>query len=90
MRSPLRFPALPCFTAFMLLAGFICTSRAAAAAGELPSALTVGAGWQMQDIARVPQRAEAIARPGFAPQGWYRATVPGTVLTTLVNDGVYP
>ena len=26
----------------------------------------------------------------FHPQGWYVATVPGTVLTTLVNDGVYP
>ncbi len=22
--------------------------------------------------------------------GWYAATVPGTVLTTLVNDHVYP
>jgi hypothetical protein len=31
-----------------------------------------------------------ISQPGYRPTGWYRATVPGTVLTSLVNDGVYP
>lgn len=91
MRTPLRCPAPRCFTVFMLLAGWLCAGRAApAAATGLPPPVTIGAGWQMQDVAKVPQRAEAIARPGFAPHDWYRATVPGTVLTTLVNDGVYP
>jgi beta-mannosidase len=28
--------------------------------------------------------------PAPASRAWYRATVPGTVLTTLVNNGVYP
>ena len=28
--------------------------------------------------------------PGFNTAGWYAATVPGTVLTTLVNNHVYP
>jgi glycosyl hydrolase family 2 len=28
--------------------------------------------------------------PGPASPAWYRATVPGTVLTTLVNNNVYP
>ncbi len=32
----------------------------------------------------------AIASPGYQPQGWLAATVPGTVLTSLVRDGVYP
>ncbi len=31
-----------------------------------------------------------ISQPGFDGSGWLRATVPGTVLTTLVDDGVYP
>ena len=47
-------------------------------------------GWQMQDSARVADPAPIISTAGFQPQGWYAATVPGTVLTTLVNDGVYP
>ena len=31
-----------------------------------------------------------ISSGAFRPQGWYFATVPGTVLTTLVNNRVYP
>ena len=46
--------------------------------------------WQMQDSAKVSAAAPAISTAAFNPQGWYAATVPGTVLTTLVNDGVYP
>ena len=47
-------------------------------------------GWQMQDSAKVTDAASIISTASFDPQGWYAATVPGTVLTTLVNDGVYP
>ena len=31
-----------------------------------------------------------VATPGFETKNWYAATVPGTVLTSLVNDGIYP
>jgi mannosylglycoprotein endo-beta-mannosidase len=47
-------------------------------------------GWKMQDSAKVATAAALISTTGFDPQGWYAATVPGTVLTTLVNNGVYP
>jgi beta-mannosidase len=47
-------------------------------------------GWQMQDSAKVAAAAPIISTSAFQSQGWYAATVPGTVLTTLVNDGVYP
>jgi mannosylglycoprotein endo-beta-mannosidase len=47
-------------------------------------------GWQMQDSAKVPATPPIISTAAFQPQGWYTATVPGTVLTTLVNNGVYP
>jgi mannosylglycoprotein endo-beta-mannosidase len=47
-------------------------------------------GWKMQDSAKVSAAAPVISTAGFDPQGWYAATVPGTVLTTLVNNGVYP
>jgi beta-galactosidase/beta-glucuronidase len=32
----------------------------------------------------------ALSRPGYDAKTWYAATVPGTVLTTLVDRGVYP
>ncbi len=47
-------------------------------------------GWQMQDAAKVPADPALISTNAFRPQNWYAATVPGTVLTTLVNNGVYP
>ena len=47
-------------------------------------------GWQMQDSAKVLDAAAVISTNGFQSQGWYSASVPGTVLTTLVNNGVYP
>ncbi len=37
-----------------------------------------------------PQPGAQVAAAGFDTRGWYAATVPGTVLTTLVNDHVYP
>ncbi len=44
----------------------------------------------MQDVAKTPQPGAQIASSGFDTSGWYAATVPGTVLTTLVNNHVYP
>ncbi len=52
-------------------------------------ALTVS-GWQMQDAAKIANTAERISTAAFRPQDWYTATVPGTVLTTLVDNKVYP
>jgi hypothetical protein len=48
-------------------------------------------GWQMQEAGKVEEtNGEAISQPGYLPKNWYPATVPGTVLTTLVNNKVYP
>src|SRR5208283_3992626 len=52
--------------------------------------IPISSGWLLQDAARVPQSGEVISCASFQPAGWHRATVPGTVLTSLVNDGVYP
>jgi len=62
----------------------------AAAAPAPPQPLVLSAGWQLQDAAKVPQSGAEVAAPSFNASGWYTATVPGTVLTTLVNNKVYP
>ena len=36
------------------------------------------------------QGGAAISAPAYDAKAWYAATVPGTVLTTLVDRGVYP
>ena len=53
--------------------------------------LAFDSGWEMIEAPRLnsPDGA-AISTPGFATTDWYDATVPGTVLTTLVDQGVYP
>jgi hypothetical protein len=65
-------------------------SVALAADSSFAEPVTLGTGWQLQDAAKVTQTGDAIASTSFKPQGWYSATVPGTVLTSLVNAGVYP
>jgi len=65
-------------------------SLALAASSSLPLPVTIGSGWQLQDAAKVPEAGAALAIEKYKPRGWYAATVPGTVLTSLVNNGVYP
>jgi hypothetical protein len=62
---------------------------ASAASSSLPLPVTISDGWQLQDAAKVPEAGEVVASASYKPQSWYAATVPGTVLTSLVNNGVY-
>jgi len=65
-------------------------SLALAANSPLPQPVTIAEDWQLQDAAKVPEPGAAISSTNYKPHSWYNATVPGTVLTSLVNDGVYP
>ena len=56
----------------------------------LPDPIEIKSGWQMQEIGKVTHPASEISSLDFYPKGWYDATVPGTVLTTLVNNNVFP
>ncbi|HEY0321788.1 MAG TPA: LamG-like jellyroll fold domain-containing protein [Pyrinomonadaceae bacterium] len=47
-------------------------------------------GWRLIEAPKVSDSGNAISRPGFSTEGWMDATVPGTVLTTMVDRGVYP
>ncbi|MBU6411622.1 MAG: beta galactosidase jelly roll domain-containing protein, partial [Verrucomicrobia bacterium] len=53
--------------------------------------LVFNAGWEMIEAPRLKTAdGAALSRPGVDTRDWYDATVPGTALTTLVNEGVYP
>ena len=53
--------------------------------------LVFNAGWEMIEAPKLNNADGAVlSRPGVNTGDWYDATVPGTVLTTLVNEGVYP
>ena len=73
-----------------LAAALAAASAAGTARAETPAPVEIASGWQLQDVARVPESGALLSQGAFSPAGWFGATVPGTVLTSLVNDGVYP
>ncbi len=46
-----------------------------------------GGAWKLQRASLVSATGEQIAQLGFSDQDWMIATVPGTVLTSYLNDG---
>jgi hypothetical protein len=66
--------------------------RAARAPATLPglSPFVISGEWKLQAAPKVTQSAQAVSQAGFRTDDWYPATVPGTVLTSLVDDKVYP
>jgi Glycosyl hydrolase 2 galactose-binding domain-like/Exo-beta-D-glucosaminidase Ig-fold domain/Malectin domain/Glycosyl hydrolases family 2/Glycosyl hydrolases family 2, TIM barrel domain len=81
-----------CFRRAALLPLCALTLQMAVAASSQgwPAPVRLDSGWVLQDAAKVPQTGDAISKTDFDSTGWHEATVPGTVLTSLVNDGVYP
>lgn len=58
--------------------------------GHAQASFILSSDWQLQNTGSVTDPGSVISQPNYQPVGWYQAAVPGTVLTTLVNDGVYP
>jgi hypothetical protein len=47
-------------------------------------------GWKLAVVREISATPQQLSVPGYADSNWYRAIVPGTVLTTLIDNGVYP
>lgn len=54
-----------------------------------PEAWTL-ARWSLAEAPKIDVGGAVLSAPGYNAKAWYAATVPGTVLTTLVDRGVYP
>jgi hypothetical protein len=53
--------------------------------------LVFNAGWEMTEAPKLKEADGAkLSESGVDTRDWYDATVPGTTLTTLVDQGVYP
>lgn len=57
--------------------------------GLLP-AQTVLKDWRMQSTLKVSESDAVVSSSGFSAEEWHPVTVPSTVLSALVKDGVYP
>ena len=47
-------------------------------------------GWKLTPAPKVEADGAAISQVGYKSADWWAATVPGTVLTTMIDRGVYP
>lgn len=47
-------------------------------------------GWRLREAGKVYSSGARLSLSGVDTSDWHQATVPGTVLTTLVDRGVYP
>ncbi|MBO6102826.1 MAG: hypothetical protein J6P03_06195, partial [Opitutales bacterium] len=45
--------------------------------------------WFEQSQTKEPWEGRRVSTEKYDPAGWHKATIPGTILTTLVNNGVY-
>jgi len=82
MKSPFGIVGLGCLFGAALVSG-------AVGADTLPAPLAIGAGWRLQNATGVSQDGAAISKLEFDAGTWLPAVVPGTVLTSLVDDGIY-
>ncbi len=57
-------------------------------AGENP--WKIRGGWRLSPAPDVKMTGDEISKSSFDDSKWLVATVPGTVLTTMVNRGIYP
>ncbi len=55
-----------------------------------PQEWTLANGWQLIESPKLSATGADLSHAGYKTDGWYAATVPGTVLTTLIDRGVYP
>jgi hypothetical protein len=47
-------------------------------------------GWMLAEAPKIVAPGASIAQPDFSTKDWMSATVPGTVLTTMIDRGIYP
>jgi hypothetical protein len=55
-----------------------------------PGDWTLSGGWKLIEAPAISASPQAISTSGFDATAWMPATVPGTVLTTMIDRGRYP
>ena len=70
--------------------GIVATPHGAAALQTDGTQPLAGGNWRVQRASLVPAGGEELSTAGFADKDWMIATVPGTVLTSYLNDGAIP
>ncbi|MHB1038195.1 MAG: glycoside hydrolase family 2 protein [Pirellulales bacterium] len=76
--------------AAVAIAACVPPTAAAEPAPGTPGRLMLRSGWRVKSSVLVDEPAETVSSGQFKPAGWFAASVPSTVLSVLVKNGVYP
>src|SRR6266446_24836 len=55
-----------------------------------PNEWTISGRWKLRPAPEISASGDVISQSGFKTRNWMQATIPGTVLTTMIDQGVYP
>ena len=69
-----------CLVAGLLLAG---------GRGRAQERMVLRDGWEMQSALVVPATGDAVSRAGYSAAGWYKVSVPTTIIAGLLANKVY-
>ena len=71
-----------------VILGAVFLTGASAASAQTQYELNTG--WKCLNTGKVKAGGETISQPTYSTSQWMKATVPGTVLTTLIDNGLMP
>ncbi len=66
------------------------TVAATAPAAAQTARVSLDQGWTLQSSSKVTQPGDVLSRPGVDVAGWYKTSVPATVVAALVKSGEFP
>ncbi|HEX6880352.1 MAG TPA: beta galactosidase jelly roll domain-containing protein [Terriglobales bacterium] len=75
---------------FLLAIFLLVSSVSIAQVGKAPNRINLHQGWTLQSSAKIEANGEAISKAKFPVKGWYKTSVPMTVLAAQVETGEYP
>ena len=61
-----------------------------ASAKDTENKMYISSGWTLKSTNGFADIGQDISKPDYTPNGWMPAVVPGTVLTTYVENSIYP
>ncbi len=73
-----------------IITSLLSTILGRASTDSILAPVVISSNWKLQDAAKVQESGDILSQLSTKTKGWLDATVPGTVLTSLVNDGIYP
>jgi exo-1,4-beta-D-glucosaminidase len=73
----------------LVLALFSVVFISAPVAASPAARIELRQGWELQSACKVSETGESISSGSFKPQGWYKASLPSTVISTQVAAGEF-